>query len=65
MGSFEDLMALSSQPIESGELAMLGQAKAIFEWHKSHKYCSNCGAESNMVEAGYKRVCNNCWFYYS
>ena len=60
MGSFEDLMALSSQPIESGELAMLGQAKAIFEWHNSHKYCSRCGEKSNIVEGGYKRVCNHC-----
>ena len=60
LGKFEDLMVLSSQLINPGELAMLGQAKSIFEWHKSHKYCSNCGAESTMVEAGYKRVCHNC-----
>ena len=60
MGNFEDLMALSSQPIESGELAMLGQAKAVFEWHNSHTYCSRCGEKSIMVEGGYKRVCNNC-----
>ena len=60
MGNFEDLMALSSQPIESGELAMLGQAKAVFEWHNSHTYCSRCGEKSIMVEGGYKRVCNHC-----
>ena len=60
MGVFEDLMALSSQPIESGELAMLGQAKAIFEWHKSHQFCSKCGKKSNMVEGGYKRICGVC-----
>ena len=60
MGVFEDLMALSSQPIESGELAMLGQAKAIFEWHKSHQFCSKCGKKSNMVEGGYKRICSAC-----
>ena len=60
LGEFEDLMILATQAIDQGELAMLGQAKAIFEWHKSHKYCSNCGAESTMVEAGYKRVCHNC-----
>ena len=45
---------------KSGELAMLGQAKAIFEWHNSHTYCSRCGEKSNMVEGGYKRVCNHC-----
>ena len=39
---------------------MLGQAKAIFEWHNSHTYCSRCGEKSNIVEGGYKRVCNHC-----
>ena len=60
LGEFEDLMVLAPQAINSGELAMLGQAKAIFEWNKSHKFCSKCGTESTMVEAGYKRVCMNC-----
>ena len=58
LGDFEDLMALSSQAIDPGELAILGQAKAIFEWHNSHKYCSRCGSESSLAEAGYKRICN-------
>ena len=60
LGDFEDLMALSSQAIDPGELAILGQAKAIFEWHNSHKYCSRCGSESSLAEAGYKRICNKC-----
>ena len=60
LGTFEDLMALSSQAIDPGELAILGQAKAIFEWHNSHKFCSRCGSESSLAEAGYKRICNEC-----
>ena len=60
LGDFEDLMALSSQAIDPGELAILGQAKAIFEWHNSHKYCSRCGSESSLAEAGYKRKCDKC-----
>ena len=37
MGSFEDLMALSSQPIDSGELSDAWASKSnVFEWHKSH-----------------------------
>jgi len=60
LGSFEDLMLLAPQAIDAGELAMLGQAKGIFEWNNSHKFCSKCGGKSDMHEAGYKRICNNC-----
>ena len=60
LGSFEDLMLLAPQAIDAGELAMLGQAKGIFEWNNSHKFCSKCGEKSEMHEAGYKRICNNC-----
>ena len=60
LGIFEDLMVLSSQAIDPGELAILGQAKAIFEWHNSHRFCSRCGSESSLSEAGYKRICVAC-----
>ena len=60
LGSFEDLMLLAPQAIDAGELAMMGQAKGIFEWNNSHKFCSKCGGKSDMHEAGYKRICNNC-----
>ena len=60
LGEFEDLMILAPQAIDAGELAMLGQAKAIFEWNNSHNFCSRCGSKSIMLEAGYKRLCNNC-----
>ena len=60
LGNFEDLMVLAPQSIDPGELAMIGQAKAIFEWNNSHQFCSRCGEESVMVEAGYKRICHKC-----
>lgn len=60
LGELEDLMVLAPQAINPGELAILGQARAIIEWNKSHKYCSKCGSKSIMIEAGYKRICNNC-----
>lgn len=34
--------------------------RSLFEWHKSHKYCSQCGLESQIAEAGWKRVCKSC-----
>ncbi len=35
-------------------------AKAVIEWHRTHRYCSRCGAESDMVEGGWQRLCPNC-----
>ncbi len=35
-------------------------ARSLFEWHKSHPHCSRCGAKSESVEAGWKRICPAC-----
>ncbi|MEM1073492.1 MAG: NAD(+) diphosphatase [Pseudomonadota bacterium] len=40
------------------ELAATG--KALFGWHETHKFCSRCGAPSDMVEAGWQRRCPEC-----
>ncbi len=40
------------------ELAASG--RALFEWHRSHKFCANCGAPSDMVQAGWQRGCPSC-----
>ncbi|NDC59639.1 MAG: NAD(+) diphosphatase, partial [Alphaproteobacteria bacterium] len=38
----------------------LGCAKALFEWHARHRFCSNCGEKTDIVEAGWKRKCAAC-----
>ena len=35
-------------------------AKAIFGWHRSHRFCAMCGAESQMAQAGWQRNCPSC-----
>lgn len=35
-------------------------AKALFEWHKSHRFCAKCGTASDMAQAGWQRVCPVC-----
>lgn len=40
------------------ELAATG--KAILEWHRSHGFCARCGAESEMINAGWQRSCASC-----
>jgi NAD+ diphosphatase len=59
LGRFDDLRALAGR-LSRDDLAMLGCAKSIFEWHARHKFCANCGAASAVVEAGWKRQCPAC-----
>lgn len=59
IGRFDDLRALGPR-LAHGELAILGCAKSIFEWHGRHRFCANCGAASVIVEAGWKRECHVC-----
>ena len=35
-------------------------ARAILGWHRSHRFCSACGAASAMSEAGWRRTCPAC-----
>ncbi|WP_413869754.1 NAD(+) diphosphatase [Albidovulum sp.] len=35
-------------------------AKALLGWHRSHRFCSACGAPSGMVDAGWQRRCPDC-----
>lgn len=35
-------------------------ARSLFEWHKAHGFCANCGDASLVQEAGWKRACPSC-----
>ncbi len=35
-------------------------ARSLMGWHDRHGFCANCGSPSDIVEAGWKRVCPNC-----
>ena len=39
---------------------MAATAKAVFEWRRRHRFCSACGQESQVAEAGWKRTCPAC-----
>ena len=39
---------------------LVATAKALFGWHRSHRFCSACGAPSEVVEAGWQRRCPSC-----
>ena len=46
--------------MEGRQLALAGRAKSLFDWHKSHRFCSNCGVESKPQSGGVTRKCPTC-----
>jgi len=50
----------AAQLLPPKETAILGQAKALIDWHQRHGFCPNCGAPTTFVDAGYRRHCPAC-----
>ncbi|WP_200896914.1 NAD(+) diphosphatase [Devosia soli] len=41
-----------------GECVATG--RALLTWHSTHRFCANCGAESNVESLGWVRKCPKC-----
>ncbi|RYH07405.1 NAD(+) diphosphatase [Tropicimonas sp. IMCC6043] len=56
---FAELRRIMTQlsPIHA-ELA--ATARALIEWHRAHRFCARCGAESAPAQAGWQRDCPAC-----
>jgi NAD+ diphosphatase len=56
-----DLRSIAVQGLVAPDhLAPLAEGKALLAWHARHRFCANCGAATNMTQAGWKRECPNC-----
>jgi NAD+ diphosphatase len=42
------------------ETALLGQAKALIDWHRRHLFCARCGSATAAADGGYRRLCPVC-----
>ena len=58
-GHFRDARSATGL-LDSGESAILAQAKAMIDWHNRHRFCAHCGEPTIISDAGYRRVCGNC-----
>ena len=59
LGHFRDARAAAALlPLQ--QVAIMGQAKALLDWHNRHGFCSQCGAPTLPSEGGYRRVCKRC-----
>lgn len=54
--SLRDLAA-SALPADAG---LLAYAAGMLNWHRSHRFCAQCGAPSVSAEAGHLRICTRC-----
>ena len=59
LGEFRDMRAAAAI-LPPQDTAILGQAKALIDWHQRHGFCPNCGAATHFADGGYRRVCPQC-----
>lgn len=61
LGHFREMRAAAmGGGLPEKDIAILGQAKAMIDWHRRHGFCANCGARTEMQDAGYRRHCASC-----
>ncbi|MEO0695450.1 MAG: NAD(+) diphosphatase [Pseudomonadota bacterium] len=46
--------------ISETDLAIIGHARSVLDWHRRHHFCANCGAATEIVDGGIKRTCPSC-----
>ncbi|WP_096784674.1 NAD(+) diphosphatase [Rhodobacter sp. CZR27] len=57
--AFGELRGLMLQ-LDPREAELAATAKALVQWHRSHRFCSACGAPSEPAEGGWQRRCPVC-----
>ena len=56
-----DLRSIAAQGLlPPPDQAILAQARSMLLWHQKHGFCANCGAASELKDAGYRRHCAAC-----
>jgi NAD+ diphosphatase len=46
--------------VDEAHLPPLAEGKSLLVWHSRRRFCSNCGAATRPVEAGWRRDCPSC-----
>jgi NAD+ diphosphatase len=56
-----DLRSIAVQGLVAADhLPPIAEAKSILHWHARHRFCSNCGAATRLVNGGWRRDCPQC-----
>jgi NAD+ diphosphatase len=46
--------------LPAAESGLAAYVVALLNWHRRHRFCANCGAATDIAEAGYSRHCPRC-----
>ena len=57
--TFEDARA-AAMHLDIADTGILAQSRAQVGWHRSHRYCSSCGATTELARGGHVRICASC-----
>ncbi|KQI72247.1 NUDIX hydrolase [Loktanella sp. 5RATIMAR09] len=57
--AFAELRAIMIR-LSPRDAELAATAKAVMDWHRSHRFCARCGAESAMAMGGWQRNCAAC-----
>jgi NAD+ diphosphatase len=58
-GEFVDLR-LAGVVLGQADAELLTYARGILLWHRHHRFCANCGAETTIADGGHMRRCDAC-----
>ena len=56
--AFQSLRALATR-LPRAEAALLAYARGLLLWHRTHRYCAQCGSPTLSREGGHVRACTN------
>ena len=57
---FQDLRSFLLAGVDEEFFAMAGRAKQIVEWHRTHRFCGRCGAETVPGPTDLAKKCPRC-----
>ena len=46
--------------LDGEDLAIIGEARWLIDWHRRHLHCAVCGAKTETSDGGAKRLCPQC-----
>ena len=56
---FRELRAVMTA-LDPRDAELAATARALFLWHRSHRFCARCGAENTVSQAGWQADCPSC-----
>ncbi|KMW58695.1 NADH pyrophosphatase [Candidatus Rhodobacter oscarellae] len=56
---FHELRGVMTR-LSARDAELIVTAQALFNWHRTHKFCARCGSRSEITNAGWQRNCSAC-----